>query len=79
MIDKNTSPDFQTTLNSLAIRLRSEDLHHLILGYRVPKLQGYHLSKFTSLKEMISQNIQSDNTKGKTIRYNTLKVKTIKG
>ena len=41
LIDKNTIPDFQTiALNSLAIRLRSEDLHHLILGNGVPKLQG---------------------------------------
>ena len=38
---QNTTPDFQTiALNSLAIRLRSEDLHYLILGNKVPELQG---------------------------------------
>ena len=31
-------------LNSLAIRLRSEDLHHLILSNGIPKLQGQHIS-----------------------------------
>ena len=37
----NTTPGFQTiALNSLAIGLVSEDLHHLILGKGVPKLQG---------------------------------------
>ena len=41
LIDKKTTLDFQTiALNSLAIRLRSEDLHHLILGNKVPELQG---------------------------------------
>ena len=41
LIDKNATPDFQTiALNSLAIRLRSEDLYHLTLGNKVPKLQG---------------------------------------
>ena len=33
--------DFQTiALSSLAIRLRSEDLHHLILRNGLPELQG---------------------------------------
>ena len=42
LIDKNT-PDFQTiALNSLVIKLRSEDLHHLTLGNGIPKLQGKH-------------------------------------
>ena len=45
LIDKNTTPDFQTiALNSLTISLRSEDLYHLILGNKVPQLQGYHIS-----------------------------------
>ena len=35
------TPDFQTiALNYLAIRLRSEDLHHFILGNKVPENTG---------------------------------------
>ena len=41
VIDLNKTQDsWNIALSSFVIRLRSEDLHHLILGYRVPDLQG---------------------------------------
>ena len=58
LIDKNTTLDFQTfALNSLAIRLRSGDLHYLILGNKVPEIQGYHFCKNTLIFERMTSSI----------------------
>ena len=50
------SNKFIHSLNSLAIRLRSEDLHHLLLVNGVPELQGKHLS-FPSPNKLTCRNV----------------------
>ena len=41
-LNENIIKDFNTCFNSLAIRLQSYDLKHLIPGNGVTELQGWH-------------------------------------